>query len=346
MQPQLISSACQLYATSPDQLIPLSGGYSNAVYKFPLPHTLQVSSQTLQVSKTWEIVKHGVLRIGVEDCPPEQTLGMLEWVRFLSDQGAPVTAPLPSINSCLLEHLDHEGKHYVITAFEEAEGTLAERIPPDEWTDDLFQRIGKAAGKFHRLSHGYHPSNPLLTRPMWFDSYEIHAAIRLLASSSDPALEKLTTLVSELKLLPVEPADFGLIHDDLHFANFLIRPDGQAIIIDFDDCCYGWFAIDVAMALFDILVLYNPSTEVEKQAFARRFLSNYLTGYRQEHSLSLYWQRQIPHFLKLKELCIYATLIGHADIALSDSWGGRFMRGRAERIANDIPYVIIDFENA
>ncbi len=334
MDPQLLSSVCPLYATSPEQLIPLTGGYSNAVYKFPLQQTSQVSA----------VLKHGVLRIGVEDCPPEQTLGMLEWVRYLSEQGAPVTAPLPSINSCLLEHLDYESKRYVITAFEEAEGTLAERIPPNEWTDDLFQRIGMTAGKFHRISRGYQPSSPILTRPMWFDSYEIHEATNLLASSSDPALKKLTSLVSELKLLPTQPADFGLIHDDLHFANFLIYPDGQAIIIDFDDCCYGWCAIDVAMALFDILVLYNPSSESEKQTFAHRFLYNYLSGYRQEHSLSLTWQCQIPHFLKLKELCIYATLIGHADIAMSDSWGGRFMRGHAERIANDIPYVDIDFE--
>jgi len=338
MQPQLLSSACQLYATSPDQLFPLSGGYSNAVYKFPLIQTSQPASES-------RVVKHGVLRIGVEDCPPEQTLGMLEWVHFLREQGAPVTAPLPSINACLLEHLDYEGKRYVVTAFEEAEGTLAERIPAIEWTDDLFQRIGMTAGKFHRLSHGYHPSSPILTRLMWFDSYEIHEAAKLLASSRDSTLEKLNKLVRELKLLPTQPADFGLIHDDLHFANFLICPDGQAIIIDFDDCCYGWFAIDVAMALFDILVLYNPSNESEKQAFAHRFLSSYLSGYRQEHSLSLFWQRQIPHFLKLKELCIYATLIGHADIALSDSWGGRFMRGRAERVINDIPYVDIDFDN-
>jgi Ser/Thr protein kinase RdoA (MazF antagonist) len=325
MDPQLLSLACSLYNTSPDLLIPVSGGHSNAVYQFPRDE------------------KSAILRISVEDCPREQTLGMLEWVRFLSNEGAPVTAPLPSINNRLLENLKHYGTRYTITAFEKAEGTLAENVPPSEWTDELFRSIGRAAGKLHAATKRYRPSRPFLTRPQWFDSYEIHEATGLLAASPDPARGKLALSINELKQLPSNPMDFGLIHDDLHYANFLIHPDGSVTIIDFDDCVYGWFAMDVAMALFDVLVLYNAADETENQVFAQRFINNYLAGYRQENDLSQFWQSQLPRFLKLKELCIYATLIGHSDVALPDTWVGRFMRGRSSRIANDLPYVDIDF---
>jgi Ser/Thr protein kinase RdoA (MazF antagonist) len=208
----------------------------------------------------------------------------------------------------------------------------------------LFQSIGKAVGKFHTISKSYRPSSLALTRPAWFDSYEIQSATKQLANSNYPAYEKLAKLIIQLKQLPTEPSDYGLIHDDLHFANFLIKPDGQVAIVDFDDCGYGWFAIDVAMALFDVLVLNNSASEAQNQNFARRFMKHYLSGYRQENSLTAFWQLQIPHFLKLKELCIYADLIGHPDIAQPDSWVGSFMRGRAERVANDMPYVDIDFE--
>jgi Ser/Thr protein kinase RdoA (MazF antagonist) len=342
MNPQLLASACLLYSTSPDRLVPLSGGHTNAVYKFPLPQTWQ-DSKTCQVSKASQLPKFGVLRIGVEDCPPEQTLGMLEWVLFLHDEGAPVIAPLVSINNHLLENLEQDGIRYTITAFEKAEGTLAEDIPPPEWTDDLFCSIGKAAGKLHHTSHRYKPSHPGFTRPMWFDSYEVHEATSLLATSTDPARDKLAALLIELKQLPTSTSEFGLIHEDLHFANFLILPDGHVSIIDFDDCGYGWYAMDVAMALFDVLVLYNPAGEDERKRFAYRFMSSYLAGYRQENPLPPFWLSQVPRFLKLKELCIYATLIGNADIALPDSWVGRFMRDRSTRIANDIPYVDIEF---
>ena len=341
MHPALLSMACHLYSTTPDLLVPLSGGHSNAVYKFPLDQTrIDLISQA---SATCEVSKNAVLRIGVEDCPPEQTLSMLDWVRYLSEHGAPVVAPLPSINNSLLENLDQDGTRYTITAFENTEGTLAETIPPNDWTDDLFNRIGRAAGKLHQVSKSYQPSLQGFTRPIWFDSYEVNEATSLLAGSSDPAREKLTTLIAELKLLPTPPSEFGLIHDDLHFANFLIQPDGQVSIIDFDDCGYGWYAMDIAMALFDVLVLYNPTDENQRQRFAHRFMSSYLAGYRQENTLPSFWLSQIPGFLKLKELCIYPTLVGHEETAQPDSWVGRFMCGRSARITKDIPYVDINF---
>ena len=336
MDPVLLEQICHLYQTSPDLLIPLSGGHSNAVYRFPLPASRQVSPEG-------EHTNFGVLRVGVEDCPPAQTLGMLEWVHFISENGAPVASPIASSRGQFLERLDYAGKTYTITALTEAEGTLAERIPPTEWTDELFSAIGRAAGKLHAISKRYHPSQSALTRLQWFESYEIHDATVRLAATHDPAGEKLATLIQQLKLLPTESADFGLIHDDLHFANFLIHADGKVTIIDFDDCVYGWFSMDVSMALFDVLVLYNAPSVVHNQEFARRFMHHYLAGYRQENDLAPFWQEQIPHFLKLKEICVYAPLVGHPDIQLPDSWVGRFMRQRVERIAGAVPYVDIDF---
>ncbi len=288
---------------------------------------------------------HGVLRIGEEDCAPEQTLGMLEWVRFLNEQGAPVTAPVTSIHGRLLERLEQDGKTYTITAFEEAEGILAERIPLSEWSNELFQAIGQAAGKLHAVSKRYQPPSSSLTRPEWFESSEIHDVQERLANRPDPAGVRLAALVGELKRLPASPENYGLIHDDLHFANFLVQPGGEVMIIDFDDCCYGWYAMDVAMALFDVLVLYRRDNEEQRCEFARHFLRSYLSGYRQENSLEPYWVEQIPRFLKLKEMCVYVPLIGHAESATPGTWVGEFMPGRAERIANDVPYVDIDFSN-
>ena len=133
MDSHLLSIACQLYATSPDLLIPLSGGHYNAVYKYPLQKTSQDTTTSVAMD-------FGVLRIGVQDCPIEQTLGMLEWARFLNEHGAPVTAPLLSTEGHLLESIEFDGTNYTLTAFQNAEGTLAENIPSSEWTDDLFHQ--------------------------------------------------------------------------------------------------------------------------------------------------------------------------------------------------------------
>ena len=329
MDAQLLDLACKLYDTSSDKLIPLTGGHYNAVYEFPAG--LGAIS--------------GILRIGVEEDPAEQTLGMLEWVKFLNDEGAPVTAPLKSVHGNIMERLEHDDQWYTITAFEKAEGTLAENILPSTWTDDLFHAIGRAVGQFHAISKNYQPSQPALTRRQWYDSYEITHATSQLANLANPAKEKLAELLIDLTSLPKSPEDYGLIHDDLHFANFLVSPNGQVTVIDFDDCGYGWFVIDVAMALFDVMVLYNPQSDEQGQNFARRFMRRYLSGYREHNQLTPFWQSQIGSFLKLKELCIYADLIDHPGIQDPNSWVGRFMRGRADRVAKDIPYVDIDFSD-
>ncbi len=328
MDIDLLSRACSLYGTSPDQLTPLSGGHYNAVYQFPLAND-----------------QSAILRIGVEDCPPEQTLSMLDWANFLALHGAPVSAPLPSTNGKLLESLEHAGKRSTITAFEKAEGILAENIPPGEWNIALYRSIGRAVGKFHRISANYTPTDPTFTRPHWYESYEVLEAIQKLAGTTDPARQQLEDMLAELHHLPTPSGDYGLIHDDLHFANFLVHQDGTITIIDFDDCGYGWFVTDIAMALFDVLVLYNADNDADSSRFAQGFLSSYLEGYRIEKEISLCWLEQMPKFLKLKELCIYADLLDHPDIDKPDGWVGRFMRGRAERIANATPYVSLDFAN-
>ncbi len=341
MQPQLLSLACRLYNTSPDLLTPLSGGHYNAVYQYPLSQFSLPESVNESASEE----KFGILRIGVEDCPPLQTLSMLHFMRYLSQAGASVVSPILSINGQLLERLEFDDQRYNLSAFVKASGVLAENIPPAEWTDDLFCAIGIALGRLHRISAAYRPSLPGFTRPHWFVSSQVKEAHRLLANKSDREADKLASLVNKLKNLPIAPDDYGLIHGDLHFANFLIQAGGKVSVIDFDDCVFGWFAMDVAMALFDVLVLYNASGEAESQEFAIRFMHNYLAGYRQEKELPGYWLQHIPDFLKLLELCIYATLIGHPDIMLPDTWVGRFMRGRAERIAHDLPYVDIDYSS-
>jgi Ser/Thr protein kinase RdoA (MazF antagonist) len=334
----LLEQACRLYHTSPKRLSQLTGGHSNAVYRYPL-HKGPGENAPGKARKC------GVLRLGVEDCPADQTREMLEWVDYLNANGAPVSAPITSSNGRLVERIEYEGTAYTVTAFEEARGTLAERIPPSEWTDELFRSIGRAVGKMHAVSKGYQPAAHANQRPAWYESYEIREAMAYFAKTADPARDKLGALVNELRQLPALPEDYGLIHDDLHFANFLVLPEGGIKIIDFDDCGYGWFVTDIAMALFDVLVLYNASGEEERQAFARRFLGCYLEGYRGENYLNPSIQSQIPRFLKLKEICVYAPLVGHADIQVPDSWVGRFMKGRAARIADDVPYVDIDFTN-
>ncbi len=51
---------------------------------------------------------------------------------------------------------------------------------------------------------------------------------------------------------------------------------GAVTLIDFDDCAYGWFAMDIAMLLFDAVILYGQWA----QDPSVRFFDEMLAGYR------------------------------------------------------------------
>jgi Ser/Thr protein kinase RdoA (MazF antagonist) len=118
---------------------------------------------------------------------------------------------------------------------------------------------------------------------------------------------------------------------------------GNLTLFDFDDCTYTWFIDDIALALFYAMPVGQG--EAEAQTFARTFLTPFLHAYFKEHVLVLAWFEEIPHFMKARELAVYAALLAHTegDLSALDGWSARFMAGRGERIAARRPCLALDF---
>jgi Ser/Thr protein kinase RdoA (MazF antagonist) len=327
----LIDRSAELYGISAAQLKPLSGGHFSQVYAF----TRGGREYVLRVSPPDEDL----------DLPAMQSI--LDWMRFLSANGGSIAGPLPSLRGRMAEELKEDEESFIVTAFEKARGILAELLPIEQWDEALFQSLGKTTGKMHAIAKKYTPPAGLTRRPEW-DQVEncYHHDVLL---SGKPLIQlKRDQALQAVQVLPKGPEAYGLIHGDLHCANFIVDVgDHQITLFDFDDCCYGWFAMDVAMSVFDLLVLYNGS---DRARFAERFLESYLQGYLPENHLDASWFGRLPLFLKLLEVEIYAELAGDYEItgAVSlgpaASWSGRFMAGRAQRIEHELPYVDIDFE--
>ena len=66
-----------------------------------------------------------------------------------------------------------------------------------------------------------------------------------------------------------------------------------------------------------------------------------MRGYRQENSFDPKWLAEIPHFLKHREIDLYAAIHRSMDMAQvpAESWVGRFMNGRQQRIEDNVPYL-------
>jgi amicoumacin kinase len=324
MNAKLIDHSAELYGISPVQLKPLPGGHSSQVYAFS------------------RIGRDCVLRI----TPPNEELNLpsmqsiMDWMCFLSAHGAPVAGPLPSLRGNLVEAIEVDGQDYVVAAFERAKGILAEELPIDQWDETLFESLGRVVGRMHAIAKKYLPSSDLLKRPEWDKAENCYHCNEVL---NDNLLiqEKREQARRVVYTLPKEPEACGLIHGDLHCANFFVDIEEHNItLFDFDDCCYGWFAMDIAMSVFDLLVLYPGP---DRAGFVRRFLVSYLKGYLPENRLGVSWIGRLPLFLKLLEVEIYAMMQPFAP-GETASWGDRFMAGRAKHIENNVPYVDVDFE--
>ena len=320
----LLTAVAARYGIAPSELTQLSGGHFAWVFGFRRPG------------------QDCILRITPpnEDASLNSTRQILEWLAFLADHGGPVSCPIRSLVGSLIEILDYADQTYLSTAFEKAPGILAEEMLPEDWNDVLFQSLGRAVGSCHRIASQYLPLADS-RRPPWDQPTNCYNPLDALHGADAILLAKRRSVLEALACLPKDAENYGLAHMDLHFANFFVDAASSKItFFDFDDCAYGWYLMDLAMLLFDALVVYGGA---DREKFARHFLEHLLRGYLPQKSLDRFWIAQLPLFLKLLEIGLYIILYRDYDPAESDGWASKFMPGRRERIEQDIPYVDLDF---
>ncbi len=264
----------------------------------------------------------------------EMIAGELDWITYLAERGIPAARPLPSLAGCLAEKIPAALGYFTVTAFEKAPGEPPQR---EDWEAGLLKKIGRLMGKMHVLTQAYVPSDPLWRRPHWDLGLDTCAEEYL--PPGDQAVRSVWhALLASLRQLPQARDSYGLVHTDVHGGNFFIDR-GQMTLFDFGDCQYGWFAYDLAMALFYVLPLHCDSPD--QLAFARRAMSELLEGYTQENTFSLTWQATFPLFFKLREIDLYIAIHRSMDMDHLDPWCASYMQDRKTRIENDVPFADI-----
>ena len=265
----------------------------------------------------------------------------------LDAHGASVAGPIPSLAGQLVEAIEQETGCYLVTALKKAPGILAEELPYEEWSDALFRTWGRTAGRMHAIAQacttqGAAAAEPALGRPEWDQARNYFNDPLPDALAHTPIAGAHARERAYLDTLPRDSAGYGMIHMDFHAANFFVEPETATVtVFDFDDCMRGWYAMDIAMALFDVLVVYPRE---DRLPFAEHFLSQYLAGYASEKPLDAFWIAQLPHFLKLLEIGVYAEVYPYYDPADTTSWVGKFLADdRKGRIERGEPYVDVDF---
>ena len=268
---------------------------------------------------------------------PEMIAGEVDWINYLARGGANVAQAILSGGGNLVEAIDDgHGEQFLATAFIKAQGGPSWE---SEWTPDFIQHYGGVIGRIHALTKDYVPSNPSWRRDEWDAPGNLDMEKWLPKSETVVHLE-FQELMGHLTTLPKDRESYGLIHQDAHGGNFFVH-EGQITLFDFDDCVYGWFIYDIAMVLF-----YAAMFNEDITAFTDTFMRDFLLGYRQENRLDPVWLAELPHFLKLREIDLYALIHFSFDLETEDDpWVTGYMNGRKQRIEAGLPYIDFDWES-
>ena len=203
----------------------------------------------------------------------------------------------------------------------------------------LFKAWGRLLGRIHALSKDYYPLDPSWRRGEWNSPANMFVE-KYLPESDFKVLSEFQVLMGYLGSLPKDQKSYGLIHQDAHAGNIFVDADYRITLFDFDDCVYSWFIYDIAMVFFYGLM----STDVAAKDI-EVFTKNFLEGYSNENQLDPKWLAEIPYFLKLREIDLYAHIIfSYGGIENVDHpWCQKYLDGRREKIENDVPFIDFDW---
>ena len=218
----------------------------------------------------------------------------LDYIDYLAAQGHPVAPPMPSRTGSRVERVENALGVFHAVLFSVMRGRHRPIVDLDE-TD--FARWGRVLGELHAASLDLD-----IERPSWAEHL---ADMRgLIPMEESGAHSELDCVARELEGLDGGPDEFGLIHFDFEMDNLLWDDNGRLGIIDFDDCAYYPFAADIALALRDLsddAIAHIDLTDERLQTF--------VAGYRQVKSLSDEALRQLPLFMRLGNLMVFARQI-------------------------------------
>lgn len=266
-----------------------------------------------------------------EELASEQT-----WTTALREAGIDVPVPV----------LTRSGEGYA-TAFvgdEQRHAGMLEWVPGDtlgglmdgaapEFIDDCYARIGEVMAALHaqasewRVPDGFarhaFDAGGLMgvggKTPFWGRFWESH----LLTAEDRLTLASLRDRIGPvLAGLDHTPANYGMIHSDLHPQNVIVS--GKRLhVIDFDDAGFGWHAYDFAVCL-----------GAHGRADFPRRQAAFLEGYGRVREPDERMVALIPLFLLIRSLASIGWITARPDLARPSMATGlmEWVRSNAEQL--------------
>jgi len=218
----------------------------------------------------------------------------LVWLELIaSQQQVRVPRPVRNEQQALITTLSTAGSKRLSCLFEWVEGEPAK----ENLTSSVMRQIGQAVASLHQIARefggsfqendfrsGYrYDSRLAASHRDWIEVHQAEIGVENVGLL-DAAV---TWLIEELKCIGEANDNFGIIHADLHFGNFLVQGE-QVSVIDFDQLGCGHYLYDLAVLMVELF------TEVEDWAES---WEDFKEGYQQIAALPFQEEKEINPFV-------------------------------------------------
>ena len=282
-----------------------------------------ISDSTNQIYGFHKDGRHYILRFSNRSAKKfNEAKAEMEWLYYLAKNNIGVGLPLKLENGELVISTQENGENYIVTSFETVAGAFWDKNNPTKWNNAVFYNWGKAMGDIHRLTKDFSFTSDPVTRSSFDGRFALDDSIK-----DCPSVNAIVeNLIKDMMALPKDKDSYGLIHNDMHQWNFYVD-GGKVNIFDFDDSLYGWFALDIGIALYH--GLWWGRHDDAGHDFADSIIENFLKGYLSANCLSDFWLAKIPIFMKYRQICKFSWFFDPENV---DS----HQKERIYNIENDI----------
>ena len=177
----------------------------------------------------------------------EEIEAELDFIAYLNRGGVNAVLPISSSSGRLVEEISLPNGFLFACVFKQAEGEQF-RYDSAKLNKEHFRLRGKTLGQIHALSKTYISSGNF-RRFAWDEDRLLLDVERFLPKSEKIVRREYDALKERLRGLPQSKETYGLIHGDFGETNYRYQ-DSRLNIFDFDDCCYHWFAYDLAVTIY------------------------------------------------------------------------------------------------
>jgi Ser/Thr protein kinase RdoA (MazF antagonist) len=201
----------------------------------------------------------------------------IDLLQYLKANGASVSFPIPDKQGNTIHTIcAPEGERYA-ALFSYAEGSSL----MTDMSMEQSRIAGKEFAKIHILTKNRQLKNQRSQLDLSALLDRSFLMIEPFIDDKNNDLTNLREIVMRLKekfaSVALNELDYGICHGDFHPANYHISESNEITIYDFDSCCVGYFAYDIATFYYWIVRTYKN---------AKKIMDHFLRGYQEIRKMS------------------------------------------------------------